>query len=81
MHLRSILTVLSLSLLATASPLVVERSDTPAQSAQNQCANTATAQCCNQLTKTVVGLIPITLGIDCTSLNRKSCRKFVFGIR
>ncbi len=69
MHLPSILTFLTFSLTATASPLLTQRNDTPAQAAQNQCGNTATAKCCNQTAKEVLGLIPIPLGIDCTALN------------
>jgi hypothetical protein len=71
MHLPSILTFLTFSLTATASPLLAQRNDTPAQAAQNQCGNTATAKCCNQTAKDVLGLIPIPLGIDCTALNGK----------
>jgi len=72
MQLQSIIAVLALSLTATASPLLVERNDTPAQAAQNQCGNTATAKCCNQVAKEVIGLVPIPLGLDCTALNGKS---------
>lgn len=72
MQLQSIIAVLALSLTATASPLLVERNDTPAQAAQNQCGNTATAKCRNQVAKEVIGLVPIPLGLDCTALNGKS---------
>ena len=82
MQFTSVLAVLSVALAASANPIVVERTGTPAQQAQQQCGNTATAKCCNSKK----GLL--TLG-NCNDINCKAgtgffktvanCRSFSAG--
>ena len=67
----SIIAALTFALSAVASPLNVERNETPGQSVQDKCGNTKTASCCDSLQQTVLNLIPVTVGVNCVALNRK----------
>lgn len=73
MQFTTITTALTLALMASASPLVVERTGTttPAQEVQNKCGATSTASCCTSTQKSVIALIPVLLSVQCTALNCK----------
>ena len=70
MQFTSILTVLSIALAASATPINVERNETPGQQAQDKCGNNQTVKCCNTK-KGITGILPITVG-DCSNINSKA---------
>ncbi len=75
MQFSNIIALLSFALTVTALPSenIEERTkgkkETPGQKAQNQCAQNQTASCCNQIVKQTINLIPVNVGIDCTTIN------------
>lgn len=75
MQFTSIIAAVSFALMATAIPAdnIEQRTkkETPGQKAQNQCAQGQTASCCNQIVKQTINLIPVNVGIDCTTINGK----------
>lgn len=75
MQFSTIIAAFSLALVATAIPAdnIAERTNkpktTPGQKAQNQCSQTQKASCCNQIVKQTINLIPVNVGIDCTTID------------
>ncbi|MCJ1256995.1 hypothetical protein MMC24_004820 [Lignoscripta atroalba] len=69
MYAKYIVTIVTFAIAATASPIELEKRTTPAEEAQISCGNNFKASCCNQITKTLFGLIPINVGLGCTALN------------
>ncbi|KAL8664409.1 MAG: hypothetical protein Q9202_003099 [Teloschistes flavicans] len=47
---------------------LVERT-TPGQTEQNMCKQGQKAKCCDSVTKTLVNLVPINLGLNCVDLD------------
>ncbi|KAL8653667.1 MAG: hypothetical protein Q9226_003755 [Calogaya cf. arnoldii] len=71
MQFKNIITIASLAIMATALPAedIEARTQKTGQDAQNKCSQNQTAKCCNSLQKSVVGLIPVLLGLNCVTLN------------
>ncbi|KAI4231259.1 MAG: hypothetical protein L6R40_007792 [Gallowayella cf. fulva] len=72
MQFKNIIAFVSFAVMATALPTenLVERTEpTPGQTLQNQCKAGQTAKCCNSVSKTLVGLIPLQLGLNCVDLD------------
>ncbi|KAI4245152.1 MAG: hypothetical protein LQ352_006636, partial [Teloschistes flavicans] len=70
MQFKSIVAFVSLAAMAVALPAenLLERT-TPGQTEQNMCKQGQKAKCCDSVTKTLVGLVPINLGLNCVDLD------------
>ncbi|KAL8709189.1 MAG: hypothetical protein Q9220_006069 [cf. Caloplaca sp. 1 TL-2023] len=70
MQFKNIVAFVSLAVMATALPAenLVERT-TPGQTLQNKCAQGQKAKCCNSVTKQVLDLIPVSVGLNCLDLD------------
>ncbi len=70
---QNIFAVVALATAAVATPVIVERTYTPAQQAAQSCGNNLTLSCCNNIEKQLLGgIIPIEVGIACVAIDRES---------
>ncbi|KAL8949277.1 MAG: hypothetical protein Q9222_004600 [Ikaeria aurantiellina] len=70
MQFKNIVAFVSLAVMATALPAenLVERT-TPGQTLQNKCSQGQTAKCCNSVTKQLLSLIPVNVGLNCVDVD------------
>ncbi|KAL9009075.1 MAG: hypothetical protein Q9173_005865 [Seirophora scorigena] len=72
MQFKNIVTFVSLAVMATALPTenLVERTEpTPGQTLQNQCSQNQKVKCCNSVSKQLVNLIPVNIGLNCVDID------------
>ena len=51
----------------TSSSYEVVKRNSPPSGPTQTCGNNLTAKCCNQVVKEILNLIPVNVGIDCTT--------------
>lgn len=70
MQFKTIVAFVSLAVMASAIPAenIVART-TPGQEEQNKCSQGQKAQCCDSVTKTLVGGVLVNLGLNCVDLD------------
>ncbi|KAL8920771.1 MAG: hypothetical protein Q9208_006101 [Pyrenodesmia sp. 3 TL-2023] len=69
MQFKNIVAFVSLAVMASALPAanLVER--TEGEDLQNKCEANQVVKCCDSITSTLVGLVPVNLGLNCNNIN------------
>ena len=73
MQFKNIIAVISIAATVSATPVLKARSGGSSSGDSQQCGNGLTAKCCNSVSRQVLNLIPINVGIGCLDRKLTSC--------